>query len=293
MKIIVTEDQDILKSGIYHIKNTVNNKIYVGSAVKLQKRYFEHLRDLKNGNHKNKHLLRAFQKDGGENFQFIVLFNCEKEECFPLEQIEIDSYPFESIYNINPLASGTPNLSQETIDKRNISINKFREEAKYYYYKFKHKVINISDIPDKYLKQIKQWSSVISNDGWFEKGFVPWNKGKDSSQVDYSFLKGVPKTISPIWIEARKKIFIERKERFPEVEVYDKDWNLLGKWKSAEILEEESMREDFILIDKMIIRNKKGRNGYPPQMLATFNVQKGARTGYIYKGLRFKLIQKL
>lgn len=39
------------KSGIYQIRNLVNGKVYVGSAVNLQHRRREHRSDLRNGNH--------------------------------------------------------------------------------------------------------------------------------------------------------------------------------------------------------------------------------------------------
>ena len=41
------------KSGIYQIRNLVNGKIYVGSAVNLRARMQSHFGELKNNKHNN------------------------------------------------------------------------------------------------------------------------------------------------------------------------------------------------------------------------------------------------
>ena len=45
-----------MKSGIYIIRNTVNGKIYIGSAVNLEKRLYEHFWALRKNKHINKYL---------------------------------------------------------------------------------------------------------------------------------------------------------------------------------------------------------------------------------------------
>jgi group I intron endonuclease len=67
-----------MKKGIYIIKNKVNNKIYIGVAtVSFEKRWHEHINALKNKTHKNKHIQRAWDKYGEDNFEFIVLKEIE------------------------------------------------------------------------------------------------------------------------------------------------------------------------------------------------------------------------
>ena len=62
-----------MKSGIYSITNTVNGKVYVGSAVNLERRWSEHRFALLGNRHDNMHLQRAWNKYGEIAFAFIVL----------------------------------------------------------------------------------------------------------------------------------------------------------------------------------------------------------------------------
>jgi len=61
------------KSGIYQIKNLVNQKVYIGSSKEFKRRYTQHLNTLKKGTHHNKHLQASFNKHGSDNFTFEVL----------------------------------------------------------------------------------------------------------------------------------------------------------------------------------------------------------------------------
>ena len=59
-------------SGIYQIRNIVNNKIYVGSGADLFRRKRQHFYELRKGRH-NKHLQRSFNKYGEEKFVFEII----------------------------------------------------------------------------------------------------------------------------------------------------------------------------------------------------------------------------
>jgi len=88
------------KSGIYSIKNLVTGTRYIGSAFDLSGRKAVHFYQLRKGKHHNIYLQRSFSKYGEENFEFQVLMYCEKEEVIKYEQIFIDYYKSEKIYNI-------------------------------------------------------------------------------------------------------------------------------------------------------------------------------------------------
>jgi excinuclease UvrABC nuclease subunit len=45
-----------MKSGIYCIKNIINDKMYIGSAVNLKTRRYEHFHFLTKNKHHNRHL---------------------------------------------------------------------------------------------------------------------------------------------------------------------------------------------------------------------------------------------
>lgn len=53
-----------MKSGIYQIKNTLNGKVYVGSAKDFEKRWKRHFKDLENGVHSSIKFQRSFNKHG-------------------------------------------------------------------------------------------------------------------------------------------------------------------------------------------------------------------------------------
>lgn len=82
-----------INSGIYKIVNLLDGKIYIGSAINLEKRKRDHFSALKSGKHANNHLQRAFKKDGKENFGFIIL-EYLKDATFLIrtEQLYLDNY---------------------------------------------------------------------------------------------------------------------------------------------------------------------------------------------------------
>jgi group I intron endonuclease len=61
------------RSGVYQIRCNTNGKIYIGSAVNLPVRWADHRRNLRQSAHRNKHLQKAWNKYGEENFEFTVL----------------------------------------------------------------------------------------------------------------------------------------------------------------------------------------------------------------------------
>ena len=56
------------KSGIYVLRNLVNNKAYIGSAVDLERRMKEHFKSNGVNNQHNQYLNRSFAKYGWWNF---------------------------------------------------------------------------------------------------------------------------------------------------------------------------------------------------------------------------------
>ena len=63
-------------TGIYKIRNKQNNKVYIGSAVDIKKRWRDHKWHLKENKHHNPHLQFSFNKYGLENFEFIIELEC-------------------------------------------------------------------------------------------------------------------------------------------------------------------------------------------------------------------------
>lgn len=71
-----------MKSGIYLIKNKINNHSYVGMSKDIKNRWKHHCHESNNPNSKEyqKTLYRAFRKYGINNFEFIVLEYCDEKQ---------------------------------------------------------------------------------------------------------------------------------------------------------------------------------------------------------------------
>ena len=87
---------------VYKITNKINQKCYIGSSIRVNKRWQQHINDANNPNNEkyNYPLYQAFRKYGLENFTFEVI-----EECLPkeLNQKEID---YISLYESYPPDNG-------------------------------------------------------------------------------------------------------------------------------------------------------------------------------------------
>ena len=252
MEIIIAHGCSLEKPGVYVIENLMNNKVYIGSStMRIIKRIEHHISMLRAGKHKNTYLQNAFNKYGETSFCASVIETTEKHNTLEREQYWIDREEKENLYNINPLASGTPNMSKETILKRSETMNK------------------------KYAS-----GEIQSN---FKKGHTPWNKGK--TDIDYSYLKGVKKTKSEKVLNKLKKQSEQIRDLSPRVYVYDVNYNFLGKFRCAKDLEEWSLTEHNDLPIKG--RFEKERMGKPLNFLSSGNINKACKTGKFYKGLRF------
>lgn len=94
-----------LSSGIYQIRNTINDNIYVGSAKCFRSRFSKHISALKQGKHHAKHLQAAWLKYGSEAFMFEPLLVCAQSDLIFFEQRCIDT--LHPIYNSSPTAGNT------------------------------------------------------------------------------------------------------------------------------------------------------------------------------------------
>jgi len=157
---VIKQAELLQKSGVYQILNTVNGKMYIGStSMSFQKRYAHHVAMLRCGRHKNNYLQYAFNKYKEDNFEFNILELCDKAHVLEKEEYWMNKLlTNENSYNINKLASGGNQFSEETIKRRTESIKRYWK-------------INGTDKL---------------------KGKVPWNKGKHYKSTNH--LK-VPKRV--------------------------------------------------------------------------------------------------
>lgn len=93
-----------MKHYIYSIKNTENNKMYIGMTNNPVRRKKRHFSDLRIGVHDNTKMQRAFNKYGEDKFEFEILLETDKdrEEVFNIEIDYINKYnTFKDGYNLN------------------------------------------------------------------------------------------------------------------------------------------------------------------------------------------------
>ncbi len=118
---------------IYNIRNLINNKIYIGSAINFNKRKIVHISRLNRNVHHSKYLQNSWNIHGKENFIFEIVEQVDnKSKLIEREQVWINFFKPE--YNMNPIAGsrlGTK-ATKETLEKMRLSrINyKVSEETK-------------------------------------------------------------------------------------------------------------------------------------------------------------------
>lgn len=108
-----------MKSGIYVILNTETKDRYVGQAANLDKRFKEHVKNLKGNYHCNAYLQRSFNKYGLQSFVFNVIEYCEIDCLTTQEQFWIDQLQPE--YNAAPVAGSMLNYKHTDEARANMS----------------------------------------------------------------------------------------------------------------------------------------------------------------------------
>lgn len=100
--------------GVYAIRNIISKRAYIGSAEDIASRWTQHLWGLRHGRHHSIKLQRAWDRDGQEAFEMVVLQEVADGLLAPVEQRWLDELGH---YNILPTAYSTKGAkkSPETI----------------------------------------------------------------------------------------------------------------------------------------------------------------------------------
>lgn len=109
------------EAGIYEIRNQLDNRVYVGQAVNIRKRWHIHLHYLNCGTHCNRFLQRSWEKHGFKSFKFTIIEKVlNLDELDTREQYHMDllrSCDRDSGFNLAPAS------------KSNLGV-KYSEESK-------------------------------------------------------------------------------------------------------------------------------------------------------------------
>lgn len=103
-------------SGIYYIKNIINNKLYIGQSIDVYTRLSRHRTDLRSGRD-SKHLQRAYDKYGEDNFEFTMFMECSVEDLDFWEKHYIAEWNTQDEnfgYNLDGGGSKSRLMSEET-----------------------------------------------------------------------------------------------------------------------------------------------------------------------------------
>lgn len=118
--------------GVFQIRNTANEKVFVGSSMNLDGIFNRHEFQLKTGGHPNKSLQKDWNELGSRNFAFEIL-----EEVFPRENpvydYKSDLEVLEDLWleKLEPYGEKGYNERRKTREERlrMIAANKLSKEA--------------------------------------------------------------------------------------------------------------------------------------------------------------------
>lgn len=107
--------------GIYEIRNLINNKVYIGQAKNIKRRWSYHKSKLKLNKHWNKYLQYSYNKYNKENFVFKIIEECNIEDLSRKESYWcnlFNSFNRKNGYNLTiPKINGGYNLTMEGKEK--------------------------------------------------------------------------------------------------------------------------------------------------------------------------------
>lgn len=81
-----------MNTGIYAIKNKINEKILIGSSINTKNRLNYHFRELRLNRHYNKLLQEDYNTFGGNNFEKLIIETCDKEKLEKMELYYINKF---------------------------------------------------------------------------------------------------------------------------------------------------------------------------------------------------------
>jgi group I intron endonuclease len=105
-------------TGIYMLKNKINNKCYIGQSIDIHRRWIDHKTPSKRN--RGTVLGRALTKHGWNNFELIILEECTKDNLDKCEVYYIAKY--NPAYNMNEGGTGNKGHRLPVQIKKRLSV---------------------------------------------------------------------------------------------------------------------------------------------------------------------------
>jgi group I intron endonuclease len=166
-------------SGVYRIRNKVNNHIYIGSSTDVYHRKRNHKAKLRLGTSDHTLLQEAVNEFGLNNFKFKVLLICDPDMLLYYEQACIDKFKPE--YNMCPNAESSRGIKRSEEFRRKTSESKMGNKN---WEGRKH-----TEETKKKLSEAKKGNKYgIGNKS--HTGQIPWNKDLKYSEETRKKMSG-------------------------------------------------------------------------------------------------------
>lgn len=121
--IVLSQYRNKMMQGVYIIKNTITEEVYVGSTTNLKKRINDHKSSLKRNDHENKFLQQSYNQYKKKVFEFIILEeyeNPDREFLYKREDFYMIKFK-DNLFNINPNAKSNKGIKITEEAKQKIS----------------------------------------------------------------------------------------------------------------------------------------------------------------------------
>ena len=225
----------MIKTGIYIIKNKIDNRCYIGSAININVRWKRHIRDLINNKHHSIHLQRFINKHGIDSIFFEILEECNKDSLLIKEQYYLENS--DSSFNVCKIAGSCIGIQRPQDFKDRISILT--------------KGINN---PTYGLERTPEWRDKIRQ---ANKGQKSWNKGRKGVYSEETIRKFKEIAKNRIFSdESKKKISDKAKINIFQ---FNKEGQFIKEWNSIkEASETLNIKSSNIC---KVLRSSKGTAG--------------------------------
>lgn len=172
-------------AGIYIFRNILNNKYYVGQAIRIRKRLISHIGNYNKARYDNP-LYRAFSKYGLENFEYIILKELEGTDYKEIKkQLDILETDYIQQYN----SYGNTGYNQTLGADGGVLGYKFTEEQKEKNRQGRLNYLATSGNNKIYCYNIKTKETTMAIAPYYLENIFNWKHGTVHSALQYKLLK--------------------------------------------------------------------------------------------------------